>query len=179
MGHLLVIWSARLVVFFYFLRLAADLLLPAERRRERWTLLIWIAGCATLLLHLGLAFQFEHHWSHAAAEAHVARRIFEVTGLDWGGGIYFNYGFALLWLIDVAWWWRRSARNQPTPGSVFWGIHGVFAFMMFNATVVFGPPFWRWIVPAALVGLFVARICVRRAPDLHSVPSRTESQPWN
>jgi hypothetical protein len=166
MGHLLVIWSARLVVLFYFLRLAFELLVDHERRRQRWGLLAWTAGCAVLLVHLGLAFHFEHHWSHAAALAHTARRTFEVTGVDWGGGIYFNYAFALLWVADVLLWRRRARRGQPTPRPVFWGIQAVFAFMMFNATVVFGPAFWRAVVPGSVLALLMARLLLRRAPRL-------------
>jgi hypothetical protein len=167
MGHFLVIWSARLVVLFYFLRLACELLLSSQRRRQRWALVAWTAGCAMLLTHLALAFHFEHHWSHAAALAHTARRTFEVTGLDWGGGIYFNYAFALLWVADVLWWWRRARLGQATPRPVFWGIQAVFAFMMFNATVVFGPPFWRAVVPGSLLALLIARLLMRRASRLH------------
>src|SRR5262245_41403779 len=68
-----------------------------SRRRALWT-----AACVLLWIHVGCAFQFDHQWSHAAAFAHTARQTAQVTGLDWGGGIYFNYLLMFLWAGDVA-----------------------------------------------------------------------------
>src|ERR1700733_10841482 len=93
MGELLIVWSARIVVLFYALRLAADVLVLEPTRRERWTRWVWTAGCALFLAHLALAFHFLHHWSHAAAVAHTAQRTNEVVGFSWGGGVYINYAF--------------------------------------------------------------------------------------
>jgi hypothetical protein len=164
LGEALIVWSARIMVLFYGLRLAADFLVPDPRWRDRLARLAWTAGCAIYLAHFCLAFQFLHGWSHAAALAHTARRTFEVTGINWGGGIYINYAFTVLWVSDVVWWWIRAARHQPTPAVAYWTVHAVFVFMFFNATVVFGPPFWKWIVLAA-AGLLVAiRLLLPRTP---------------
>jgi hypothetical protein len=163
---MLIVWSARVVVLLYALRLAADFLVAEPTLRERLARLAWTAGCAVYLLHVGLAFHFLHHWSHAAAVAHTARRTFEVVGVNWGGGIYINYAFTLLWVTDVAWWWTRAARHQPTPAALYWSVHAVFAFMMLNATVVFGPPFWKWYVATGVILLIAVRLLLPRAPDL-------------
>jgi hypothetical protein len=164
-GELLIVWSARTAVLFYALRLAADFLVVEPSRRERWARLAWTAGCGVYLVHVGLAFHFLHHWSHTAAVAHTARRTFEVVGMNWGGGIYVNYAFTALWLMDVVWWWIRAARHQPTPAVAYWTVHAVFAFMFFNATVVFGPPFWKWIALAASCLLIAARLFLPRTPE--------------
>lgn len=173
MGEILIAWSARIVVLFYALRLAADFLLADPLRRERWARLAWTAGCAVYLLHVGLAFQYLHGWSHAAAMAHTARRTFEVVGINWGGGIYINYAFTVLWVTDVAWWWIRAARHQPTPAAAYWSVHAVFAFMFLNATVVFGPPFWKWIVAAGLCLLIAARLLLPRTSEWQRAPGNS------
>lgn len=168
MGELLIVWSARLVVLCYALRIAADLLIFDGPQRERWTRLVWTIGCLIYLVHIILAFHFLHNWSHTAALAHTSRRTYDVVGIDWGGGLYINYGFTLFWIADIVWWWIRAAKNQPTPLVVFWMVHAIFGFMMLNATVVFGPPFWKWIFLAAAILLVSARILIPRDPHLRA-----------
>src|SRR5262249_53268697 len=40
-------------------------------------------GCLAFIAHVVCAFQFYHHWSHAAAYADTARRTGELTGWNW------------------------------------------------------------------------------------------------
>jgi hypothetical protein len=162
MGEMLIIWSARLVVGLYLARMAMDVLLPNDQRRDRLTRIVWTAALAVYLLHVAFAYQFVHGWSHAAAQAHTAKRTWETTGVNWGGGIFINDAFTLLWIADVAWWWRRSLRNEPAPRWAYWTVQAIFAVMFVNATVVFGPPFWRWLGPAAAAGLVAAAMLNRR-----------------
>jgi hypothetical protein len=119
---------------------AAGLLLqsrehPPWRERARW---VWTLGCAFFLVHVLCAFACFHHWSHAAAYRETARQTRELTGWQWGGGIYFNYAFAAAWLADVLWWWLapRSFSERPSWLEAIW--HGFFFFMVFNGAIVFG-----------------------------------------
>src|SRR5258708_31308395 len=61
-----------------------------KRQRGLWTL-----GCLLLWAHVACAFAVYHHWSHDDAYARTARETAEMIGVDWGGGIYFNYLFVL------------------------------------------------------------------------------------
>ena len=117
-------------------------------------------------MHVVFAFQFLHHWSHAAAVEHAARRTFEVAGFEFGAGIYVNYAFTLLWIADVILWWRRSLAGKPIAPVYYWVVQAIFGFMMFNATVVFGPAFWKWVAALALVAIIVLRMLLPRAPGL-------------
>jgi hypothetical protein len=166
MGELLINWSARVVVLFYLLRLAADALIADPARRDRWARWAWTAGCAVYLVHVAFAFQFLHHWSHAAAVDHAARRTLEVVGFEFGAGIYVNYAFTLFWVADVALWWRRSFSRQTVSPVYYWIVQAIFAFMMFNATVVFGPAFWKWVAVGSLVAIGLLRILLPRTPDV-------------
>ena len=178
MAEMLIVWSARFFVLCYALRLACDFLVTDVSRRERWGRWAWTIGVALLVLHLALAFHFVHHWSHASLVAQTARRTYEVTGMNWGGGVYVNYAFALLWVLDVGWWWTRAGSTRGEPAFLYWIVQAVFAFIMFNATVVFGPPFWKWVVALAAALLIGARFLIRRAPGLrHSNEVPPSEQP--
>jgi hypothetical protein len=91
------------------------------------------------------AFQFYYHWSDATAYTATARRTAEVVGLDWGAGLYANYAFTLVWVLDVCWWWFGLDRYEARPRGVAWAVQGFLGFMAFNATVVFGTGAVRWL----------------------------------
>ena len=161
LGEALTRWTVRLAVACYLIRVVLDVV-HARRtggvgiaRQARWS---WTVGCALYLLHVVCAFGFYHQWSHEAAYRHTARQTAEVIGIAWGGGLYFNYAFTLLWILDLAAWWLRDLDSPYRSSPYFWTLHGVFAFMMFNATVVFGPPFWRWL--AGIIALLLMVIAV-------------------
>jgi hypothetical protein len=107
--------------------------------------LAWTVGCASLLAHIAMAFHVYHDWSHTSAARETARQTAEVTGLDWGGGLYINYAIAVGWVIDVLWWWRRldSYRRRPFWVTALW--QGFLIFIIFNATAVFKTGPLRWI----------------------------------
>ncbi len=154
----LVSWGDRLIAHTAQLSVACYLiaLLLAARSRSKaqpsvGVACFWTAGLFALTIHVACAFHFLHHWSHAKALTHTAQRTAEVTGWNWPGGLYINYAFLLFWAVDAVRVWRealgRTSVASPWRKRV---VHGVFLFMMFNATVVFGP--WHWTV----VGLVFA-----------------------
>lgn len=141
--------SVWLCVAAYFLALAL------AQRHPRWARVWWTVGCFACLVHIALAMHLVHHWSHTAAYADTARQTREATGLDWGGGIYFNYIFAALWLVDVVWWWVGSQARARRPKWLSAALHLFLAFIIFNATVVFESGILRWSVLAAIACLAV------------------------
>jgi len=106
------------------------------------------------LAHVVAAFHFYHGWSHAAAYEHTARRTAEVVGLDWGGGLWWNYAFGAVWLGDILW-----RRGRPAWLGV--AVQAFLAFMAFNATVVFETGAIRWLGLAA-TGVLLTTWLVRR-----------------
>ena len=137
----LTLWSIRVASILYVAAMATWL-----TRREKLSRAAWTAACALYLAHVAAAFQFYHHWSHTAAYQETARQTFEVFGMRWGGGLYFNYALTLIWIVDVLLWW--SGRRRFTI-SINW----FFAFMFFNATVVFATGPVRWFGLASTIGL--------------------------
>jgi len=123
----------------------------------------WIAGCAFFIAHVAAAFQFQHHWSHAAAYTATAQQTESVFGLRWGGGLYFNYLLTILWIAEAIWWTRSRA------------LHAFFAFMFFNATIVFGSPFMRWFGAASILILIVIAASRSRSEPARSTVEPTRS----
>lgn len=118
--------------------------------------LIWTVACAALIAHVVCAFQTYHSWSHRTAYLDTARQTREVTGLDWGGGLYVNYLLLIGWFADVVWWWAGglgSYRRRPWLLTATW--HALLIFIIFNSTVIFETRVTRWIGLLVCLGLCV------------------------
>ncbi|GAB4162832.1 MAG: hypothetical protein Tsb009_39660 [Planctomycetaceae bacterium] len=156
----LVAWTARIAVGLYLLWLIVRIrqrgnASPANpQSSSRWLRILWTGGWAMLTIHTVVVFHVVHDWSHAAAFEHTAIRTEEVIGWHWGGGIYFNYALVAIWGADVLW---RCLQSKPTSRIWTGMVHGFLAFMMFNATVVFGPRFWILIAVLLSVVLWMNR----------------------
>lgn len=156
-GELLVRGTAWLAFAAYVSGTAAGLRHPHGRTFR----LLWITGAGLLLVHLLAAFHFKHDWSHAAAHADTARQTHAVTGLHWGGGIYLNYLLATVWLADAL----GLLRSKPLVPS----LAGFYAFMWFNAAVVFVPGPIRWIGASAFA--LLAALAWRRWRQTPAAPT--------
>ncbi|MGH7170719.1 MAG: hypothetical protein ACRELG_10610 [Gemmataceae bacterium] len=144
-GELLTRWSVRLALALYALALVRRWSSRGRRSSlaaARW---LWTVGCLVFLFHVSCAFQFYHHWSHADAYAVTARRTAEVVGWHWGGGLYANYAFMLVWLADVIYWWRGLDLYESRRRVVVWSVRGLLAFVIFNAAIVFADGAMRWV----------------------------------
>jgi hypothetical protein len=118
----------------------------------------WGIGYLLYLLHIVVAFAGWHDWSHDAAYEHTAARTAAVTDWAWGGGLWINYALALWWPLDWLWCWRRGMDHIPRWYRI--AMHTTLGFIVINATIVFGPPWWRWFLPLLvllLVGVFWRR----------------------
>lgn len=98
---------------------------------------IWTAGWICLLAHLVFAMFAVHGGDWSAAYEHTAERTFEAVGWRWGGGLWVNLFTAAVWGIDVGRLWINKAALQRRSA---WDLacQVYLAFMMFNATVIFG-----------------------------------------
>lgn len=160
LGDALIRGTVRVAVLLY----AASLLLRLlARGRPPWLIaarLAWGVGFVAFLAHLVCAFEFVHHWSHAAAVADTARQTGEVVGWHWGGGVWVNHAFALVWGADVI-WWNASPRGYLRRG--VWVealVQGFLAFIVLNATLIFAAGFIRY---ATLGGLAAALLLIARS----------------
>jgi len=123
----------------------------------------WTIACAALGVHYICAFQFFHHWSHQSAYLETARQTEEVFKINWGGGLFINYGLLVLWVLDVGWWWLaglNSYRQRPRSLVLSW--HAILIFIILNATVVFKTGLLRWVGVLVTLILFLSWITVMK-----------------
>lgn len=147
--HLATVWTARLCAALWLTSLVFAVRNGRQAEAGQVWRLLWTAGGIALGIHVLTAFHIEHRWSHTAAFEHTAEQTAATVGLDWGGGLYFNYLVVLVWLADVL-RLRRSREEQKHSSVWRLFVDGFVAFMMINATVVFGPWGW-WPVGTAVV----------------------------
>lgn len=150
-------WPVRIAAVLYAARVLADVADVGSLRIRR---ALWTIGFAFFAVHVAAAFQFVHGWSHTAAWKATANQTAEVVGWESGAGLWANYVFAVVWLADVMAWWCIGMIYPLRFHRVAIAVQIVFAFLWFNATAVFGPPFWRPAV--AIFGLSLATACVWR-----------------
>ena len=150
--ELLTRWTVRLSLMLYAAALGVMILGRHRPDYLREARLAWSVGCVLLWLHLAAAFHFFHDWSHEAAYEATARDTEAVLGWPFGAGVYFNYLFAVVWTVDVVWWWKVGPR-APLDRSIWLKlvVHGFLLFMVFNATVPFGSGGVRWVAAGGFV----------------------------
>jgi len=157
-------WTARIAVGLYFAALVAARRSP-HGQRSKWFIHLWAIACGMLLVHVLAAFYEVHHWSWQQAVEHTSRETKRVVGRASGIELWANIVFLGGWLYDAA----QRLRGTPRliTGHYERCVQTAWAVMFFNATVVFGPPFWRYLIPAAV--LIVAT--VRQQPHCGTLSS--------
>jgi hypothetical protein len=138
---------------------------------ERRIRLLWTAAALLTVAHAAAAFHGRHNWSHAAAYRDTAVQTAAVTGLHWGGGLFVNYAFLLVWTADVAWSWLSPHSYRRRPAILSAGIHAFVFFMFANGAVVFATGPIRLLGLAAMLAVAWAwygrRIEPTQEPYLH------------
>lgn len=149
-GELLTRWTIRVALVLYIASVALRLTgKSGDLGRSRLARWFSTLGVAAYLAHVGCAFHFFHEWSHDAAYAATAKETEAHFGFHWGGGLYFNYVFTALWLLDVTWAWIAM---ESQPRWARYAVHGFLVFMAFQGTVVFETGLVRWLgVSAACI----------------------------
>lgn len=110
------------------------------RRRMRgggsapWAWWAFVAGALVCVIHIGLAMRAAHGWSHQSAIAATARQTMAVYGVNWGGGVFLNYAFVAVWLLE-AWRWRRRPAAEVRAVDCLTRVF--FLVMILNGAVIF------------------------------------------
>lgn len=154
LGESMMRWTVRLAVVLYLARLwiLVGKCSKATIPPSRLECCLWTGALAAYLIHVLLAFHVVHNWSHRQAWLHTAAETQRMTGIYRGDGVWVNYVFTLLWSADAVRLWIARRRDKVTAygPKLLW--HAFIAFIVFNATVIFGPPMYRWlVVPVGIV----------------------------
>jgi hypothetical protein len=153
-------WSIRASVILVYGRLLYRLWrgTPAQTNQRCREYYIWLAGYLFFVLHVCLSFHFVHHWLHSDAWNRTANETENLIGIRNGYGIWANYLMLVLWGMDLL-RLRKAKRTDRIPSfSLDRAVASFFGFMFINATVVFGPPSYRYLAcPALILLIYVWR----------------------
>jgi len=173
-GELLTRITVWLALTGYAIGASVYLLSRGRRSWDGVARTAWTAGLVSLIAHVACAYHFYHNWSQAAAYRETARQTAEVTGLDWGGGLFINYALIIGWVIEVAWWRLRGLdayRNRPRWLTAAW--QGFLFFIIFNAAVIFKTGPLRWVGLGLCLWLAFLWLLVKGG----KVPGRLDGKP--
>jgi hypothetical protein len=118
--------------------------------------LLWSVGAALACLHTIAALHFNYEWNQAAALEATRRQTLDVTGLDWGGGLYVNYAFVALWLVDAIASWVRPPSYALPSGAYRTVLMLIFLFMFVNSAIVFAKGVGRAVGIVAVLSVLLA-----------------------
>jgi hypothetical protein len=94
-------------------------------------------GLALSILHTVLAFDVVHGWSHEDAVLNTAIQTERVFGTAVGWGLYVNYVFFLVWLLDLVDWRRRAGGVERRPTAALLALQVFYLVIVLNAAVIF------------------------------------------
>jgi hypothetical protein len=113
------------------------------QQADRQARVLWTIGLIVYLIHVVCAFTYFYDWSHEVAYRETARQTASLFGVDWGGGLYLNYLFTLVWSADCLWWWSDEASYRLRSRWSAVSTHAFLAFMFLNATIVVWVLKWK------------------------------------
>lgn len=140
-------WLTRGTVWLALsLYVAAEMVVAFSSRAAGCATARWLNGfgVAAFVGHVACAFHFHHQWSHAVAYADTARQTVDFTGWNWGGGLYLNYLFMIVWLGELTWSSLGPMTYAGRRSWIGWAARGFFMFMIFNGAFVFARHPMRW-----------------------------------
>jgi hypothetical protein len=115
-----------------------------------WARAMSATGLVLALVHTVLAFDVFHQWSHADAVLSTAQQTQDVFGLRVGAGVYVNYLFFTVWLLDIVLW-----RPVGAPSLGVWVLRAFYLLIIFNGAVVFASG-WRRAAGIVIVAALIA-----------------------
>lgn len=125
--------------------------LPA---RVGWPWYASAAGLVLAILHTLLSFDVVHGWSHDDAVLNTAMQTRAVFGVAFGAGVYVNYLFFVVWLVDLVWWRHAGGIDRRSQWPAL-GLQAFYLLIIVNAAVVFASG-WRRLGGATLVLVLLA-----------------------
>ena len=130
----LTIWASLLLFAAGELGRRRLVVVAASRAWPWWA---WAAGIVLCLAHFALAFDLRHGWSQASAIHATALQTRAVYGFEWGGGVFVNYAFLLIWTLDAAWWRLNPLKYAAQSMRLRWSLRTFYFVVIVNGAVIF------------------------------------------
>jgi hypothetical protein len=120
----------------------------------QWAWWAFASGLAFTVIHIVLAFDIVHDWTHDDAVRSTAMQTEVVFGVSVGWGVYVNYAFLAAWLADAVWWRTRTPGARRST-ALTWTLRAFYLTMLVNGAIVFAEG------PRRIAGsVLVAWLCV-------------------
>lgn len=141
------------MIWLSLIAFAAGELAKSRHLAGAWS--ISATGAILLAGHIVLAMAVRHGWSHASALEATAQQTNEMFGLNWAGGVYVNYVFAVVWIAELFVWRQWPEGYASRPDWIRWSLRGFYFVILVSAAVIFASD-WRRLMGAALVAVVLA-----------------------
>ncbi|MFK7767316.1 MAG: hypothetical protein AB8B55_08850 [Mariniblastus sp.] len=116
---------------------------------------LWLIGSFLSLFHAAAAMGFYHGWSHLIAVEDTARQTKALLGVSVGVGVYFNYVFVAVWMLDAFWWTASERVYESRPRWLHRLVYGFIIFIAINGAIVFETGWVRWAGIGCCFGLLL------------------------
>ena len=140
------------MVWLSLIAFVAGELAKSRRYAGAWS--VSATGAILLAIHIVLAMAVRHGWSHTAALEETARQTNDVFGLNWGGGVYVNYLFAVVWISELFVWRQWPEGYASRPDWIKWSLRAFYFVMIVSADVVFATG-WRRLMGAGILAVLM------------------------
>jgi disulfide bond formation protein DsbB len=137
------VWAIRIALLLMLVVLIAEA--QGKWRTHRAWASLWLAGAVLSLCHsLGSIATF-HHGSQSDAIESTAQQTEDLLGFRFGAGLFFNYVFVVVWLIDGSCCVFMPERYRQLPRGIKTSITAFLVFIAFNGAIVFQQGWMRWL----------------------------------
>lgn len=156
LGLLLIAWSIRISMLLLVATMFGWLLVRDQGRARLTLNTLWSLGFVCFLVHVLASFHFVHHWSHHAAYVATAKETRELMGVEFGGGVYFNYVFIAAWAVHLWFSWSPAVRHRRLANTLSQLCLLYMLFIAFNGIVVFKSGWLRAVGIGVTVAMVIA-----------------------
>jgi hypothetical protein len=129
------LWAIRVAMVLLFLVLAVEIV--DQKRTSKPVAILWFTGAVLALCHSMGALVAYHHSSQAEALESTAEQTEELLGIRFGAGLYFNYLFVLVWILDALLRLAIPFKYLRIPSTYFYLVYGFLIFIAVNGAIVF------------------------------------------
>ena len=137
--------------------------LRGARSTHRLLASLWMLGACLAMGHsFGALFTF-HHGSQAEALESTAQQTEKLLGFRFAAGLYVNYLFVLVWMIDATLRLVVPKKYELFPHAYRVAVLGFLIFIAINGAIVFKEGWMRTIGFACV--LWLAFLFIRKRRD--------------
>ena len=153
------LWAIRIALGLMVLVFAIEI--RGGKSTDRTTASLWLVGALLSLGHsLGSLATFHHGSQFMAMEA-TAQQTQELLGIRFGAGLFVNYAFDLVWLVDAMIRMISPAIYSKLPNTYRYCTNGFLIFMAINGAIVFQSG-WIRAIGLVCIGLLLLLSWQRR-----------------